>query len=415
MGEHLTQARKRLTAAAERLDIDDGVLTRLAYPEQTLSASLPVRMDNGSLKLFKGWRCRYNDLLGPTKGGVRYHPDACLDEVMVLAFWMTLKCALMQLPFGGAKGGVQVDVNDLSPYEVERLTRAYARAFDIVIDPNQDIPAPDMNTDQRVMAWLSDELRVLHNRHVPASVTGKPVALGGLEERTTATGVGANLVLKALSKALELDTDETSIAVQGFGAAGACFARAARDAGFRVTAVSDSSGGVYCEKGLDLEKITAAKKEGGKISELEAMNGADQISNEDLLTLDCDVLAPAALGNQITKDNAKSISANILLEIANGPTSVEADQILADNGVNVAPDLLVNSGGVVVSYLEWKQNINGGSATDDVSQQLESRMQAAADRVLMHANKSGTSLRDAAYDLALARLKEAGDARGHAG
>lgn len=415
MGERLTRARQRLVKAAERLDVGHSIVERLGYPHETLSATLPVRMDGGRIRLFKAWRCRHNELLGPTKGGVRYHPDLCLDEIMTLAFWMTLKCALADLPYGGAKGGVKVAASDLSPYELERLTRAYARAFDTMTGPHQDIPAPDMNTDEQTMAWLADELRVLHNRHIEASVTGKPVAIGGIDGRTEATGYGALFVLETLSDALGVSRDSLTIAVQGFGNAGAHFAHAAREAGHKIIAVSNKAGGIYCKEGLDLEKIAEHTERKGSFAGLEATAGTEAISNSELLTLACDVLAPAAVADQITPRNAGDIKARAVLEIANGPTSVDADAILEAAGVQVIPDVLANAGGVTVSYLEWVQNLKGERRRrDDVLAELKQRMTQRAEKVLKHANTHKTSLRDAAYALALERLAGADVARGRA-
>lgn len=413
MGERLTRARQRLVTAARRLDVDQATVERLGYPHETLSATLPVRMDDGRVRLFKAWRCRHNELLGPTKGGVRYHPDVCLDEVMTLAFWMTLKCALADLPYGGAKGGVKVEVSELSTYELERLTRAYARAFDTMTEPHQDIPAPDMNTDEQTMAWLADELRVLRNRHIDASVTGKPVAIGGIDGRREATGYGALFVLDALSDALGFNHDSLTIAVQGFGNAGSHFAHAAREAGHKIIAVSNRAGGIYCEEGLDLERISEHKRRKGSFAGLESTAGVEAISNSELLTLTCDILAPAAVGDQITAENAGDIKARAILEIANGPTSIDADEMLKDAGAPVIPDILANAGGVTVSYFEWVQNLKGERRRrDDVLGDLKRRMTRQAENVLRHANKHKTSLRDAAYALALEKLAEADAARG---
>lgn len=414
MGEQLTRARQRLTQAAQRIKADKAVIDRLSYPHQTLSATLPVRMDDGGVMLFKAWRCRYNELLGPTKGGIRFHPDTCLDEVMTLAFWMTLKCALADLPFGGAKGGVQVEVADLSSRELERLARAYAHAFDILIGPQQDIPAPDLNTDERTMAWIADELRILQNRHNKSSVTGKPLAMGGIEGRREATGFGALFVLEALADALDFDNDQLTIAVQGFGNVGSHFAHAAREKGHKIVAVSNRSGGVYCEDGLDLEKISEHLARKKSFDGLEAASGVRNIANSELLALDCDVLAPAAVADQITSENADKVRARVILEIANGPTSVDADELLEDAGVKVIPDILANAGGVTVSYFEWAQNLQGRTRShEDVMSELKKRMSRSANRVLKYANKQKTSLREAAYAIAINKLTEAAAACGY--
>ncbi len=414
MGKELTRARKRLSDAAQIVGADEILLDRLSYPKQTLSATLPVRMDNGSMRLFKAWRCRYDDLLGPTKGGLRYHPDTCLDEVITLAFWMTCKCALADLPFGGAKGGVAADISELSIYECERLTRAYARAFDLLIGPNTDIPAPDVNTGEQTMAWLVDELKVLRNRHVDASVTGKPVAIGGVEGRVEATGEGAMCVLSALADPLGLADDQRTVALQGYGNAGRNFARAARDAGFKIVAVADVSGGAMCPDGIDLDKLEQHIGEAGGVSGFADGNNASTATNEEVLTCDCNILAPAAIGNQLTEKNASDIKAKVILEIANGPTTPEADDILEERGVRIIPDILANAGGVTVSYFEWGQNMrHERRRRDDVMSDLRSRMKRIAGSVLQTANKREITLRQAAYVDALQRLQNAAAARGH--
>ena len=414
MGKELTKARKRLTNAARFIDVDDILLDQLSYPKQTLSATLPVRMDDGSMRLFKAWRCRYNELLGPTKGGVRYHLDVCLDEVITMAFWMTCKCALADLPFGGAKGGVCVDISELSPYECERLTRAYARAFDILTDPNTDIPAPDINTGEQTMAWLADEIKVLRNRHVEAAVTGKPLAIGGVAGRTEATGEGALCVLEALADAFGLTERHHTVALQGFGNAGRNFARAAREAGFQITAVADASGGVICPDGKDLDKLENHIEETGGASGFADGNNASAATNEEVLTSECDVLAPAAIANQIVEDNASDIRAKVILEIANGPTAVEADPILEEKGVKLIPDILANAGGVTVSYFEWVQNMRHlRQSRDEIMTDLRERIKHNAQSVLQTANKKEITLREAAYVKALERLQEASAARGH--
>lgn len=413
MPGQLNEARKRLDDAADLIGLDDGFVSRLHYPQETLCATLPVRMDDGRLQFFKAWRCRFNDVLGPTKGGIRYHPDVNHDWVMTLAFWMTVKCALAQLPFGGAKGGVRVDPRELSVYELERLTRAYARAFDILTGPRQDIPAPDLNTNEQTMAWLADEMRVLHNKHIEATVTGKPLAVGGLPGRTEATGYGAFSVLEEVIARKPACSDLETIALQGFGAAGSNFARAAAKSRFRVIAISDADEGLYDPDGLDVEALLEFQRQNGGLKGAAAKFGIENISNEELLTVQCDILAPAAVSNQLTARNAGEESAKIILEIANGPTDYDADAILDERGVLVIPDILAICGGVTASYFEWSQNLKCEQMLfEDVMEKLSERMRRLTAQVYDFAQEKNTSLRRAAYAMALQRLNAAALARG---
>ncbi|MES1936751.1 Glu/Leu/Phe/Val family dehydrogenase [Salinisphaera hydrothermalis] len=402
-------ASARIEAALEHIEISQDVAQRLAQPDAALKVSVPLRHDDGRLTVFSGYRVRYDSTLGPAKGGIRFHPDVNADEVSTLAFWMTMKCAVMGLPFGGGKGGVAVDPKQLSPAELERLSRAYIDQIADFIGPDSDIPAPDVNTNPRVMGWMADQYRIIARAHTPAVITGKPVEMGGSLGRTTATGDGAFHVLSTMMQRWERDAEGTTVAVQGFGNAGQRFAKLAADAGYKVVAVSDSSGGLYNADGLDVDAVTRIKNEQGSVSEAEG----EALSNADLVTLDVDVLAPAALESVITADNADEVAAGVIVEIANGPIASEADRTLIDNGVVVLPDILANAGGVTVSYFEWVQNRQAWYwDADTVAERLESRMVDATRAVADRAEEDDVDLRTAAYMRALEKIEKATAATG---
>ncbi|MCB9845128.1 MAG: Glu/Leu/Phe/Val dehydrogenase [Phycisphaeraceae bacterium] len=404
MSTLLDEALTRLDLAAGFAQAHPEVLARLRRPRRVLEVSIPVRMDDGVLRVFEGYRCQYDDVRGPFKGGVRFHPEVGADEVRSLAFWMTMKCAIAGLPFGGAKGGVRVDPRGLSRSELERLSRAYVRAISPIIGPNTDVPAPDVATNAQVMAWMSDEYSVLCGHRSPAAFTGKPVPLGGSLGREDATGRGGFYLLMELARSRGWLPDRTRIAIQGFGNAGQHFASLAADAGFRVVAVSDSRGGVCCAEGLDVEQVRRTKRSEGSV----AAHPGDRISNAELLELETEVLVPAALEGQITRANAASVRARLVIELANGPTTPEADRILDGAGVDVVPDILANAGGVIVSYFEWVQNLSGSSWTiEEVHGRLRDRLVAELAGVTDVASEHGVSLRTAAYVRALRRLNEA--------
>ena len=398
-----------------RLSLSDDLRRMLGRPERRLEVRVPIRRDDGTLAVFPAWRVQYDRTLGPAKGGVRFHPGVDAEEVTTLARWMTVKCALMQLPLGGGKGGVQVDPSDLSPAELERVAREFIRQVADVIGPDQDIPAPDVNTDGRVMGWMIDEYSNLVRRREPAAITGKPLPLGGSEGRVAATGRGALHVLDAWAARRDLSAEETTVAVQGFGNAGAWFARLAAEAGYRVVAVSDSSGAVRSDAGFDTEALAAlhdAKQDGQSVQDA-APEGAERIDGAALLTLEVDVVALAALEDAVTGDNVDAVQADAVLEIANGPVSAGADAALAGRDVPVLPDVLANAGGVTVSYYEWVQGRTGESWTEaQVNDRLKARMDDAAARVLDRAEAEGWTLREAAYALALERIDAAVAARG---
>lgn len=403
----------RLCEAARRIDVDGEVLAHLHYPKETLAVTLPVRRDDGRLESFKAWRCRYNDALGPTKGGIRFHQGTSLREVMTLAFWMTCKCAVVDLPYGGAKGGVCVDPHSLSRTERERLSRAYALAFNHFLGARRDIAAPDMYTDARVMAWMADEHARCLGRPEPAFITGKPVAVGGSKGRDGATGMGAFIVLRELQQRLALQPEATRVAVAGFGNAGQRIARLLHEAGYTIVALSDSSATIHHPDGLNPAEVAEVKSSKGKLSAWRRGGSKlKRLDPDDLAGIDCELLVPAATGGQIHAGNARGIKARAILELANGPVLPEADGILRDKGVEVIPDILANAGGVVVSYFEWLQNLSGDYwDADTVQSRLETRMREAARKVSDAALEHDCDLRQGAYIVALRRLADAVMAR----
>jgi glutamate dehydrogenase (NADP+) len=408
----------RLEDAARVAHVSDDTLERLRLPRSVLKVSVPVRMDDGSLQTFPGYRVRYDATLGPTKGGIRFHPQVNVDEVQSLAFWMTFKCAALDLPFGGGKGGVTVDSKALSLHELERLSRGYVDSIADFIGPDVDVPAPDMYTNEMVMGWMVDQYSTICRALMPAAFTGKPIAIGGSRGRATATSDGAFFVLSTLLPKLteagraKLDGRPPSVAIQGFGNAGSELARLLKEDGYRVLAVSDSKRALYSADGLDVDALRDAKRDSGQLPS----DGAfEQIDRSELLELDVDVLAPAAMENVITEDNADRVKAQVVLEVANGPTSLQADAILADRGITVIPDILANAGGVTVSYYEWAQN-RAGVRWDaaEVRERLQKRMIGAAEEVWGLAEDRDLSLRTAAYALGLERISAAVDATGAA-
>ncbi|MBZ6379481.1 glutamate dehydrogenase [Pacificimonas flava] len=405
MSDELRAARDRMYRAAEYFDVADELVERLDYPSETLAASIPLRCDDGTLLQLKAWRCRYNSTLGPTKGGVRFHQSVCLGEVQTLAFLMTMKCALMGLPFGGGKGGVHVDASGLSAMEKERLTRGYVRAFARILGPERDIPAPDVATGEQEMAWMASEYSELEGRILPGAFTGKPVVLGGARGRTAATGRGALIALEEMRPKLDLPNGGLKIALQGLGNAGIWFAKSAVEAGHRIVAASDSSGMVSDPDGLDIETIAKLKAEGNHLSDLD---GADLSDGADIVSADCDVLALAALGGVITSENADQVDAPVILEIANIPILPEADETLRNKGIEVVPDILANGGGVTVSHAEWVQNREGLSWSEErVDDYLESQMKKATCRTSEAMDAQHVDMRTAAYGAAMVRLCEA--------
>ncbi len=405
------QALMRLDDAAKHLDLDADVLEKLKYPRETTKVRLMIRMDDGSRKSFMAWRCRYDDTRGPTKGGIRFHPEATAEEVETLAFWMTFKCAVMDLPYGGGKGAVRVDPRTLSKTELERLSRAYIQAFAKVIGPNRDIPAPDVYTNSMVMGWMADEYASIQGEPAPAVITGKPMALGGSLGRDDATARGGYYLVRHLTRRLGLPT-QARVAVQGFGNAGQHIARLLAEDGHRIVAISDSRGAVHCPDGIDPRSAIRAKRE-GSVTALAGSAGISALASEDLVAVDCDLLVPAALEDMIHEGNASRIKATAVLELANGPLTPEADAILERRGITVLPDILANAGGVTVSYFEWVQNRQGYYwPIDDVHARLQTAMEREGDAIWRLARERGLTLRRAAYVHALARLASAIEAHG---
>lgn len=402
-------ASARIKAALEHIDISSDIAQQLAQPDTALKVSVPLRHDDGRMMLYPGYRVRYDNTLGPSKGGIRFHPDVNADEVSTLAFWMTMKCAVLDLPFGGGKGGIAIDPKQLSPAELERLSRAYIDKVADFIGPDSDIPAPDVNTNPRVMGWMMDQYRVINRAEERAVITGKPIEMGGSAGRTTATGDGAFQVLATMMARWQRKAEGATVAVQGFGNAGAQFARLCADAGYTVVAVSDSGGGICNADGLDLVSVAKAKAKHGSVTAAEG----DEISNADLVEMEVDVLAPAALENVISEDNAANVHAQTIIEIANGPIASAADTTLNANGVQVLPDILANAGGVTVSYFEWVQNRQAWYwDAETVAERLKTRMIGATKAVAERAEEHDIDYRTAAYVIALEKLEAAARARG---
>lgn len=399
--------------------VSQEVIESLMHANSIVEATLPVRMDNGSTEYFKGYRCRYNSTLGPTKGGIRFHPKVTMAEVQALALWMTIKCAVVGLPFGGAKGGVVVDPKRLSPMELERLSRAFVRAMADVIGPQSDIPAPDVYTNARIMGWMLDEYEAIKRVKAPGVITGKPIRLGGSLGRDDATGRGAYLCVIELAQRCGLQPQKTTVAVQGFGNGGYHVARLLQNDGFQVVAISDSKGGIYSPKGFDVRSIYEEKQRSRVVKAVYCEQSIceivdhDAITNEELLQLGVDILIPAALEGVIDEANAVSVKAKYVVEVANGPILSNADSIIESNGIVVVPDVLANAGGVTVSYFEWVQNQQGYRwSIEEVHTRLRAIITESFDEIWNLAADRKFSLRNAAYAVAIQRIGEALEAHG---
>jgi len=420
MSESLfADASLRLEKALKHVHISPDAIEHLKFPKASLRVSIPVRLDDGSLRVFQGYRVRYDDTRGPTKGGIRYHPDVNMDEVQSLAFWMTFKCAVLNLPFGGAKGGITVNPKELSKLELERLSRGYIDAIADFIGPDIDIPAPDVYTNETIMGWMMDQYSIIRRQLTPGVVTGKPITLGGSAGRTQATAMGALFAIAAIMPKFNQSPQDTTVAVQGFGNVGATLGSLLCNAGYKVVAVSDSHGGIYAKKGLDIPSVRRYKEATKGIQAAYCKETVcnivehEVISNAELLALDVDMLVPAALENQITEQNASDIKAKYIFELANGPITSGADEILARKGIHVFPDILANAGGVTVSYFEWVQNRSGLYWTEkEVNQRLQAKMVEETEKIWAIAQKEAVSMRTAAYIHALHRISEAIDAKG---
>jgi len=396
------RALSQVRAAAQKLSLPPLLLAKLEHPERIVEVSVPIVRDDGTVAVYQGFRVQHNSIRGPYKGGLRYHRQVDMDEVKALALWMTMKNAVVDVPFGGGKGGIAVDPKTLSTGELERLTREFTRKLFPVIGPTLDVPAPDVNTNAQVMSWLRDEYEQLAGTSAPAVVTGKPISNGGSEGRTEATGLGGAYVLLEMLKLMGKEPKGLTVAVQGFGNVGVYVAKYLAEAGLKVVALSDSKSAVYSKEGItDIAAVEAYKKQHGSLKGF-----ADAISPEEIFSLPVDIIVPAALENALTKDNAPHVQARIVLEMANGPTTSDAEEILLKRNVSIIPDILANAGGVAVSYFEWYQNMHDESwQKDEVFNKLKEKMESATAAVYKLAQEKKVPLRLAAYMLALQRLQ----------
>jgi glutamate dehydrogenase (NAD(P)+) len=403
-------AQTQFDRAAEQLDLDPGLRKVLRVPKRELTVNFPVTMDDGHVEVFTGYRVQHNLSRGPAKGGIRYHQDVTLDEVRALAMWMTWKCAVVNIPYGGGKGGVIVDPKQLSQRELEGLTRRFTTEISPLIGPDRDIPAPDVNTNAQTMAWIMDTFSMHHGYTISGVVTGKPIAIGGSLGRNEATARGTVFTLQQASRTRDQPLNGARVAIQGYGNAGSIAADLLAAEGSTIVAVSDSSGGIHNPAGLDPAKVSAWKREHGTVV---GFPGADEITNSALLEVDCDILVPAALENQITDKNADRIKARIVAEAANGPTTPEADAILYERGVFLIPDILCNAGGVTVSYFEWVQDMQSFFWTEQrINESLKEIMDQAFEAVHAMSHRHDVDMRTAAYMVAVARVAEATTLRG---
>lgn len=404
-------ALKQLDEAAKLIKLDKGLHQVLAHPKRVLIVSLPVKMDNGEIRVFTGFRSQHNDARGPYKGGIRYHPQVTIDEVKALSMWMTWKCAVADIPYGGGKGGIICNPKEMSNGELERMTRRYAYAIADIIGPHTDIPAPDVYTGGKEMAWIMDTYSALKGNFVqPEVITGKPIAIGGSLGRNEATGRGLAFTVREAAKKLKIDMKTSTVAVQGFGNAGQFASQLVAEQGAKVIAASDSKGGVYNKAGMDVAALRKYKEKNGSVV---GFPGAKSISNEELLETDCTILIPAALENQITGKNASKIKAKLVAEAANGPTTPEADDILYKNKILTIPDILANGGGVTVSYFEWLQNLRREYWTEaEVNERLDRNITKSFLDTYATSEKYGVNMRKASTVLAVQRVVEAIQLRG---
>ncbi len=403
-------AMAQLDKAVRLLDLHCGIHEKLKYPKRELTVNFPVKMDCGCIKVFRGYRVQHNMARGPAKGGVRFHPRTNLDEVRALASWMTWKTAVVGIPFGGAKGGVECNTKEMSPGEIERMTRRYTWEIAPLIGPDNDILAPDVYTNAQVMAWIMDTYSMIKGYTVPGVVTGKPLSVGGSPGREQATARGCSFTIVESCKHIGIGVEGARAAIQGFGNVGSNAMMLLERMGVRIVAVSDSTGGAYNPKGLDYAAVRAFKKSAGTVA---GFPEADTVTNQDILTIDCDILLPAALDGQITKANAANVRAKIIAEGANGPTTPAADEILTDRGIFVIPDILANAGGVTASYFEWVQNLQELFWTEEeVNRQLRTIMTRSFAEVLDIAEKRKVDMRTAAWMLGVGRVAEATEVRG---
>jgi glutamate dehydrogenase/leucine dehydrogenase len=411
MMERFNKAVELINNDPELINIDRAIIESLKHPKKSVIVNLPITMDDGSLRIFEGYRVIHSDSMGPSKGGIRFDKNVSLDEVKALAAWMTWKCAIVGIPYGGGKGGIICNPHNMSDAEKERLTRAYTAAMSDVFGPDKDIPAPDVNTSAREMAWIVDEFSKIKGINSPGVVTGKPLLLGGSLGREAATGRGVMVTCRAAMGKMGLNPSESTCAVQGFGNVGSNSARLINMQGLKIVAISDHTGDYYNANGINIEDAIAYRN--GNKGTLEGFKGAENIGKGELLTLNVDVLVPAALEDVITADNAHNIKAKLIVEGANGPTSADADQILNEKGIIVVPDILANAGGVTVSYFEWVQNRLGYYWTEErVNRRADRTMKLAFENVWAHSTKYNTSMRIAAYVIAILKVCESHRLRG---
>lgn len=395
--------------ALQKLGYDEAMYELLKEPLRMLEVRIPVKMDDGSVKVFTGYRAQHNDAVGPTKGGVRFHPQVTVDEVKALSMWMTLKAGIVDLPYGGGKGGVICDPRQMSMGEVERLSRGYVRATSQIVGPTKDIPAPDVFTNSQIMAWMMDEYSRIDEFNSPGFITGKPIVLGGSQGRDRATAQGVTIIIEEAAKHRNIDIKDARVVIQGFGNAGSFLAKFMNDLGAKVIGISDAYGALYDPDGLDIDYLLDRRDSFGTVSTL----FENTISNQELLELDCDILVPAAIENQITAENAHNIKAKIVVEAANGPTTTEATKILNDRGILLVPDVLASAGGVTVSYFEWVQNNQGYYwSEDEVNAKLKKKMVEAFENVYNIATTRRIDMRLAAYMVGVRKTAEASRFRG---
>lgn len=421
MKSSFDNAMQQLHNAADVVGIDANTLELLQKPQRVHEIAIPLRRDDGTIKTFRGYRVQYNNARGPYKGGIRFHPAVNIDEIKALSFWMTIKCAVVGLPFGGAKGGVEVDPRELSARELQELSRGYVRGFYLEIGPKIDIPAPDVYTNEQIMGWMMDQYSLLKGYTTPGAFTGKPVEIGGITARATATARGGFFLLERIIKKLNKKPQNIRIAIQGFGNAGYAFAQMAYDAGYTIVGLSDSRGAILAKngKGMDPSTVMTRKHEQGSIDGMYCKGSVCDnknfilATNAELLEMDCDVLVPAAIENQITEHNAQNIQAEIIIELANGPTTPEADTILFQKDVTIVPDVLANAGGVTVSYFEWLQNMqNTAWSESETNRKLSEIMICAYEDICTKAQKHKIDYRTASFLLAITRIEKAMQGRG---
>ncbi|WP_206166006.1 Glu/Leu/Phe/Val family dehydrogenase [Mammaliicoccus sciuri] len=397
--------------ALNKLGFDEGMYDLIKEPMRLLTVRIPVRMDDGSVKTFTGYRAQHNDAVGPTKGGVRFHPDVDVEEVTALSMWMTLKCGIVDLPYGGGKGGIVCDPRQMSIHEVERLSRGYVRAISQIVGPTKDIPAPDVFTNSQIMAWMMDEYSQMDEFNSPGFITGKPIVLGGSQGRDRSTALGVVIAIEEAAKRRGKTIEGSRVVIQGFGNAGSFLAKFLYDQGAKIVGISDAYGALHDPEGLDIDYLLDRRDSFGTVTNL----FDDTISNKELFEIDCDILVPAAISNQITEDNANDIKAEIVVEAANGPTTMAATKILSERGVLLVPDVLASAGGVTVSYFEWVQNNQGYYWTEEeVNEKLREKLVKAFDIIYNLAENRKIDMRLAAYIVGIKRTAEAARYRGWA-